>query len=227
MGQLAHERLQPILSRLHVALGGADVLVTRRFPDLVNLTALVNKGTLACPVSTGVERLTVLRIAVSPVRLEQAAASIREHQGAMPAVQWHMLNQPLLLEVAQIGSLVVRGITWVPQVARRHHPKRTDRRQRSRVGTFDRVIAVTLMNQFPVTAVRQVEIAHEHVARVEAAAIVVTATRVTIAVIPPVLEVTVARVVLHHVITSVASARSASQHDPFVLAVVNAIVQIT
>ncbi len=35
--------IQAFLRRSHVALGGANVLVARRFPYFVNLTALVNQ----------------------------------------------------------------------------------------------------------------------------------------------------------------------------------------
>jgi hypothetical protein len=59
----------------------------------------------------------VLGIAVSPVRLEEAAASIREHHGMIAAIERHTLNQPVLLEVSKIAAFVERRITWVAQVA--------------------------------------------------------------------------------------------------------------
>jgi hypothetical protein len=41
----AHQGLQAFLARLHVARGGPYVLVARRFPYLVNFTALISKET--------------------------------------------------------------------------------------------------------------------------------------------------------------------------------------
>jgi hypothetical protein len=45
ISQLAHERLEAFLARLHVALGGTDVLVARRFPYFMNLAALISAET--------------------------------------------------------------------------------------------------------------------------------------------------------------------------------------
>jgi hypothetical protein len=168
----------------------------------------------------------VLRIAVSPVGLEETAASFGEHHSAIATVQWHTLNQPLLFEVAQIGSFVERRIAWIAQVALRHDPKCTDRRERSRVGTVERVIAVALMNQLPLTAVGQVEIAQEDVARVEAAALVVPVAGVAVATLSPVV-LGFARVVLCRVVPSFARRRPASQDEPLVLTIANAIVPFT
>lgn len=57
---------------------------------------------LARPVGPRIERLASVIVAVSPVRLEQAAAAVGQHCRAVPTVDRHALDQPLLLEVPQI-----------------------------------------------------------------------------------------------------------------------------
>jgi hypothetical protein len=82
------------------------------------------------------------------------------------------------------------------------------------------------MHELPLAAIRQVQIAHAHVTRVEASALVVAVTRLAIAVLSAIL-IAVARVVLCRVVANLGRARPASQDEPFLLPVVNAIVPIT
>jgi hypothetical protein len=130
------------------------------------------------------------------VRLEEAPAPFREDGGVVPTVERHPFDQLLLFEMPQIVSLVERRIPWVAQVPFRYHPKGSNRGESSRVGPAQRVLTIAVMNQLPFAALRQVQVAHEHVAWVEASALDVTIPRVAVALLSPIL-VTVARFVLH------------------------------
>jgi hypothetical protein len=205
----------------------AGVLVPKTFRLLqVGAIELRIVRPFPCPVSTRVEGLAVVWIAVSPMHLEETAASVGEHGGAVPAVERHALDESLLLETPQVVSVVERGIPWVAQVALWHDPKCPDRGQRPSVGSTERILAITVLNEFALAAIRQVQVAHEDAARVEAGTVVVAITSVAIAFLSPIL-ITVAWLVLHSVVTSLSGSRPASQDKPLVFAVVNTVLAIT
>jgi hypothetical protein len=180
---------------------------------------------LPCAVGTRVEGLAMIRIAISSVRLEEAAASLRERGGAVPTVKRHTLDQPLPFEVPQIGWVLERRVPWVAQIALRHHPKRADRRERPRVRTVERILAIAVMDQLPLTAVRQVQIAHEHVAWIEPSAFVVTVASVEGALLAPVVT-TFARVIVHRLVTKRPQIMLTAKDEPLILAVMNAVVAV-
>jgi hypothetical protein len=79
--------------------------------------------------------------------------------------------------MAQVALADVEGaIASVAQVPLGHDPKRTNGRQRSRIGSAQCVFAVAVVHELALRPFRQVEIAHKHVPRVASAALVVPIT---------------------------------------------------
>jgi hypothetical protein len=61
-----------------------------------------------------------------------------------------------------------RSVAVIAQIGGRHDPKRPNRRQRAGFGPPQRVLGVSVVDDvFPIEPAREIEIAHEHVARVE------------------------------------------------------------
>ena len=63
---------------------------------------------------------------------------------------------------------VERLIEVVAEIAGRHGAECADSRQRARFGAAEGVIMAVVVNVFPFEATRQVDMLHEHVARVHA-----------------------------------------------------------
>jgi hypothetical protein len=141
------------LARLE-AFGGLQVGAI----DLRVVTAL------ARAVCARVERLVTLGAGLS-VAFEQVATVACQRDRALMFVQGHALDEPLVFEVSEIAA----GLTWLPNVALRDHPKRADRNEGPRFGTIQRVVAVATVHQLAVLAMWQVEIANEWVARTDSA----------------------------------------------------------
>ena len=66
---------------------------------------------------------------------------------------------------------VERLIEAVAEIVRRHGAKRTDRRQCARFGTAKGVVVAVIVDVLSLEATRQVNVLHEHIARVHALAI--------------------------------------------------------
>ena len=63
---------------------------------------------------------------------------------------------------------VERLIEAVAEIVRRHGAKRTDRRQRARLGAAERVVVAVIVDVLSFEATRQADVLHEHIARVHA-----------------------------------------------------------
>jgi len=63
---------------------------------------------------------------------------------------------------------VERLIEAVAEIVRRYGAKRADRRQRARLGAAERVVVAVIVDVLSFEATRQVDVLHEHVARVHA-----------------------------------------------------------
>ncbi|MGH9199687.1 MAG: hypothetical protein ACRD2A_00435, partial [Vicinamibacterales bacterium] len=55
-------------------------------------------------------------------------------------------------------------------------PERTDRRERARLGAAQHVHPIAVADNYPLPAAREIEIAHEHLTRVEVALASITVT---------------------------------------------------
>ena len=103
---------------------------------------------------------------------EKAAAAVREGDGALASIQWHALDESLLLEVAEVSvTHVERGIARVAQVALGDDTKRPHGRQRARVGAVQAIVAIAVANQLAVGSARKIEVTREDVERIDGAAI--------------------------------------------------------
>jgi hypothetical protein len=123
----------------------------------------------------------MIGVAIPAVMFEQAAPVVCKGHGTIAPVEGDSLNESLVFEMAQIAlANVERGIARVAQIPLRYDPKRPDGRQCSRIRSPQLVVAVAVVNQLALRSSRQVEIAHEHVARVHSA-IVDSNARFTIA----------------------------------------------
>jgi hypothetical protein len=140
----------------------------------------------------GVERLTMLVAmvlamvmgVVTAVRFENVPALLGEHDGHVPmAIQALRSDKPFLPQVSQITRSRIGGAAVViAEVARRHDPKRADGRERAAFRSPQRVLAVAgIVNDLAVRSARQIEVAHKHVARIEA---VVSIARLAITIEP-------------------------------------------
>jgi len=68
---------------------------------------------LARPVGAGIEPLAVFGVPC-PTAFEKAAATVCEGDGSLTSIQWHALDESLLLEVAEVSvTHVERGIARV------------------------------------------------------------------------------------------------------------------
>jgi hypothetical protein len=76
--------------------------------------------------------------------------------------------------VSEISGAAAR----VTKITLRDHPKRADGRERPRFGSVQRVVAVATVHQFAVVTMWQVEIANEHISRIDSA-IIVPVARIT------------------------------------------------
>ncbi len=63
---------------------------------------------------------------------------------------------------------IERLIEAVAEIVRRHRAKRADGRQRARLGAAERVVVAVIVDVLSFEATRQVNVLHEHVARVHA-----------------------------------------------------------
>ena len=63
---------------------------------------------------------------------------------------------------------VERLIEAVAEIVRRHGAKRADGRQRACLGAAERVVVAVIVDVLSFEATRQVDLLHEHVARVHA-----------------------------------------------------------
>ena len=74
---------------------------------------------------------------------------------------------------------VERVVPWIAQIAFRDNPKRPDRRVCARFRSVQRVVAVAIGHELAIGSARQIEIAHEHIPRIDAT-IVIPIARFTI-----------------------------------------------
>ena len=66
---------------------------------------------------------------------------------------------------------VERLIEAVAEIVRRYGAKRTDGRQRARLGTAERVVVAVIVDVLSFKAARQTDVMHEHVPRIQALAV--------------------------------------------------------
>ena len=114
----------------------------------------------------------VVRV-VAAVRFEDVPALLGQDHGDVPmTIKPLRSDESLLAQMSQVAQpRIGRAIVVVAEVARRDDAKRADGREREALRAPQRVLAVAgIVDDLPARSTRQVEIAHEHVARVDALA---------------------------------------------------------
>ena len=107
----------------------------------------------------GVERLRRLVVSLQRVRIEQVSPFRRERQAALVVAQVHRLDEALVAQVFE-------GVVVDVEVVFGHDAKGADGGQRAAVFAVQLVDAVTVNDQLALVAARQVEVAHQAVARI-------------------------------------------------------------
>ncbi len=87
------------------------------------------------------------------------------------------MDESLIFQVPEVEHVVTR----IAQIALRHDPKGTDSRKRPRFRSVQREMATSVVNQLALRPARQVQVAHEHIARIEAIDVVFSVARFTAA----------------------------------------------
>jgi len=150
------------------------------------------------------------------VAFEQSTALLRQRDGALLFVQRDALDESLVFQVSDVESFV----SGIAQISFRNDPKGADGRKRPRFASVQRVVAIAVVDQLALQPARQVQVAHKYIARVEAD-VPLAIARFTVATLAPFV------VALADVVVSRADhgrTGATSDRQPFVLAIVNAIV---
>jgi hypothetical protein len=124
----------------------------------------------------GIELLEVLVMPVDAMRVEQVSAAVREDDDMAPVtIQSLGPNEALFAQVAQVARARIGGsAVVVSKVARRYHTEGTNGRERAGCRASERIRSLArVVDNLAFPSARQVEIAHEHVARIETARIVI------------------------------------------------------
>jgi hypothetical protein len=125
--------------------------------------------------------LAVIAHVIAAIRFQQVPTFLRQDDRHVPMTgQLLGSDEAFLTEVAQVAApWIRRTIVVVAKVARRDDPKRANGRQRARFRAPQGVLAVPgIVDDPSVRSARQVEVAHEHIARIES---LVTIARIAIA----------------------------------------------
>jgi len=115
------------------------------------------------------EGLAVALIAVSiAMMLEQTSAVLRERDDVLArARQPHRLNESLLPKMSQIArAWIERPVVLVAEITTGDHPKGTDGRESPRLGSSERVLAISNASDLALRSARQVQVSCEDLARV-------------------------------------------------------------
>ena len=107
----------------------------------------------------GVEQLGRLAVSLQRVRIEKVSPFRRQGQSALAVAQINHLDEPLIVEV-------LKGVVRKIEIVFRHDAERTDGSQRAAVFAVKLVDSIAVNDQFPLVAARQVEVAHQAVARI-------------------------------------------------------------
>jgi hypothetical protein len=153
--------------------------------------------------------------------LDEVTAILRQRDGALSLVQRDSLDESLSFEMPKVRPLLAR----ILQIPFGHHPKRANGRERPGFRAVEGVVPVSVVDQLALPAVWQVQVAHEHIARVEASAVIVAVPRLAVALLTPLL-VAVPRFMLDSLVASSAEIVLPPEHQPLILSVVNAIVPL-
>ena len=123
---------------------------------------------LARLLELGVELLPILSIAFVPMRLEQVLAAVRQDdRNISTSLHRNSPDESFFSKMPQItGVRISFAPVMVVQVARGDHAKRSHGRQRARLGLAQGVLAVSVVDPLTLVCARQVQLAHEHVARI-------------------------------------------------------------
>jgi malonyl CoA-acyl carrier protein transacylase len=145
---------------------------------------------LARLLELGVELLPIFSITFVPMRLEQVLAAVREDDRDIPAsLRRNRPNEALFAEMPQIARVRLSfPAVMVVQVARGHHAKGSHGRQRARLGLAQGVLTVPVVDALTDVGARQVQLAHEHVARIarlSIASVKIASVVVTLAAVAP------------------------------------------
>ena len=119
-----------------------------------------------------VEGLAPLSVAVRvAVMVEQAPSLLREGDGDVARTRHaDRFDQALLTEVSEIARARIRWrFVVIAQITTGDHPKRADRRERSRLGPTHRVLAIAIADDLSLQTAWQVDIVREHVSRIDVA----------------------------------------------------------
>jgi hypothetical protein len=93
------------------------------------------------------------------VRIEQVSPFGRERQSALAVAQVNPVYEPLIVKVLE-------GVVRKIEIVFRHDAKRTDGGQRAAVPAVKLEDSITVSDQFPLVAARQVEVTHQAVTRI-------------------------------------------------------------
>jgi hypothetical protein len=117
----------------------------------------------------GMESLAFARVLVQAARFEQIASLFGQCDDAMVAVETDRLHQPGVAQMPEFTvTWVERLIEAVAEIAGWHGAECADGRQRSRFRAAEGVVVAVVMDVFSFESTRQVDVLHEHVARVHA-----------------------------------------------------------
>jgi hypothetical protein len=125
---------------------------------------------LALAFDAVVEGLAVTLVPAS-VTFDEAPSFLGEGDGSF-AISRHTnrLDQSLLAQVSEIARARVRGsVMVVTKVTTGDHSKRTNGCERTRFGSTQRVLTVTVSHELAFRSARQVEMTRERLARVSVA----------------------------------------------------------
>jgi hypothetical protein len=134
---------------------------------------------LARLLELGVERLlTSVRVvrALDSMPIQQVSAAIRENdRDVLPAFERHGPDEAVLAEMAQVTlTEIERLAAVVPQIVRRHDPKRPNGRQGAGFRAAEGVMAIAVPDDFALGPAGEPQFLREDVARI-AALVAVTA----------------------------------------------------
>src|SRR6266850_2658886 len=120
------------------------------------------------PADTGVELLMTFIVAVAPVTLEQAVATVCQRQNSLAPVERHASHQPLIVQVSMaVVARVERCLARIAKVAFRDHPKCPNGCERAAVLGIEFVGTIPLVqHNLALEAAWQVEALHERVSGV-------------------------------------------------------------
>jgi hypothetical protein len=96
---------------------------------------------------------------------------VRQRDGTLVLVQRHPVDESLLFQVPEVEPILTR----IAQIALRHDPKGADSRECPRFRSIQRVVAVAIVHELALRSARQIEIAHEHVPRIDASIVIAIA----------------------------------------------------